>query len=61
MAVPKHRKSKSRTRGQRKINMKMSLPQMVKCSECGEFTPSHRTCIHCGYYKGNLIVEVAKD
>ena len=61
MAVPKHRKSKSRTRGQRRINMKMSLPQMVKCSECGELTPSHRTCIHCGYYKGNLIVEVAKD
>lgn len=61
MAVPKHRKSKSRTRGQRRINMKMSLPQMVKCSECGELTPSHRTCIHCGYYKGNLIVEVTKD
>jgi len=60
MAVPKHKISKSRTRGQRKINMKMNLPQMTKCQECGELTPSHKACIHCGYYKGRLIIEVEK-
>ena len=60
MAVPKYKKSKSKTRGQRRINMKMSLPQMTKCPECGELTLSHRVCVHCGYYKGNLIVEVEK-
>ncbi len=60
MAVPKHKISKSRTRSQRRINMKMNLPQMTKCSECGELTLSHRACIHCGYYKGNLVVEVDK-
>jgi large subunit ribosomal protein L32 len=58
MALPKTRKSKSRTHGQRKINMKMELPQMTKCSECSELTPSHKVCIHCGYYKGKPIVEV---
>ncbi len=58
MAVPKHKKSKSRTRRQRRANMKLTLPQMTKCTECGERTPSHKACMHCGYYKGNLVVEV---
>lgn len=60
MAVPKVKISKSRTRSQRRTNMKLSLPQMSKCTECGELTPSHRVCVHCGYYKGKLVVEVKK-
>ena len=60
MGVPKSKVSKSRKRMKRKINMKMSLPQMTKCPECGELTPPHKVCIHCGYYKGNLVVEVEK-
>lgn len=40
--------------------MKMSLPSMAKCPECGGLTPAHKVCIHCGYYKGNLVVEVQK-
>ncbi len=61
MGLPKTRKSKARTHGQRKINMKMTLPIMTKCPECGELTPSHKVCIHCGYYKGKLVKEVEKD
>ena len=60
MAVPKNKISKSRTRSQRRINMKLNLPQMTKCPECGELTPPHRVCIHCGYYKKKLVVEVKK-
>ncbi len=60
MAVPKKKKSKSRKRMHRSINMKMDLPQMTKCPECGGLTLPHRVCIHCGYYKGKLIVEVKK-
>ncbi len=60
MAVPKTKISKSKTRSQRSINMKMELPQMTKCSECGELTLSHRVCIHCGYYRGRPVVEVNK-
>jgi large subunit ribosomal protein L32 len=41
--------------------MKMNLPQMVKCPECGGLTPSHKVCIHCGYYKGKSIIEVKED
>ncbi len=58
MAVPKHKKSKARTRRQRRANMKLTLPQMVKCPECGELTPPHKACIHCGSYKGKSITEV---
>ena len=61
MAVPKHKKSKSKTRIKRSINMKMKLPQMTACPECGGLTPPHRVCIHCGYYKNKLVVEVNKD
>ncbi len=61
MAVPKHRKSKSRKRMHRSINMKMDLPHLSKCPECGGLTPSHRVCMHCGHYKGKLVVEVNKD
>ncbi len=58
MAVPKHRKSKSRKRTQTRINMKMKLPAMTNCPECGGLTPPHRVCIHCGQYKGNIVIEV---
>ncbi len=61
MGVPKHKISKSKTSSQRRINMKMSLPQMVKCPECGGLTQAHRICKHCGYYKGRAVVEVQKD
>ncbi|MBP7551784.1 MAG: 50S ribosomal protein L32 [Spirochaetes bacterium] len=61
MAVPKHRKSKSKKRMHRRINMKMTLPGMTKCPECGMLTPPHKACIHCGNYKGSLVVQVGKD
>lgn len=61
MAVPKWKKSKSKTRIKRSINMKMDLPTLTTCSECGGKTPPHRVCVHCGYYKGRLVVEVEKD
>lgn len=61
MAVPKHKKSKSKTRIKRSINMKMNLPQMTKCPECGGLTTPHRVCIHCGYYKNKMVIEVNKD
>ena len=60
MAVPKHKRSKARTRRARRINMKMTLPAMTACPECGELTPPHKVCIHCGYYKSKLVAEVEK-
>jgi len=61
MAVPKKKVSKSRTRMRRRANMKLTLPQLNKCPECGELTPPHKACIHCGYYKSKPVFEVKKD
>ncbi len=55
MAVPKRRTSKARKR-QRRANWKLSVPGMVKCSNCGELIKSHAVCKHCGYYKGVQVV-----
>ena len=60
MAVPKHRKSKAKKRSQRRANMKLTLPTLSKCSNCGALTPPHRVCIYCGNYKDKLVVEVNK-
>ncbi|MBR6062267.1 MAG: 50S ribosomal protein L32, partial [Spirochaetales bacterium] len=31
-----------------------------KCPECGGLKPPHKVCIHCGYYKGNSVVQVTE-
>lgn len=58
MAVPKKRKSKSKTRSRRKANMKLEAPNYHKCPECLAPKRSHRACLECGYYKGEQVIEV---
>jgi large subunit ribosomal protein L32 len=36
-------------------------PARINCSNCKEPKLPHRTCPHCGYYKGREIVEVASE
>lgn len=57
MAVPKRRTSKAR-RDKRRGHLKLSLPGMVRCSQCGEYKLSHRVCKNCGTYKGDEVMEV---
>jgi large subunit ribosomal protein L32 len=59
MALPKWRKSKSKTRS-RKANFygSLKLPNLVKCPNCGSYKESHRVCYKCGQYKGKKILEV---
>jgi len=51
MAVPFRRTSKTRKR-LRRTHFKLSLPPLVKCSNCGERKLSHHICLKCGHYKG---------
>ena len=46
---PKNKSSKGR-RDRRRANWKMSAPNLVKCSKCGELMMSHRVCKNCGTY-----------
>lgn len=55
MAVPKRKTSKTKKR-MRRGNIKLNVPGMVKCPECGEMKLSHRVCKECGSYKGNDVL-----
>lgn len=54
MAVPFRKTSKTKKR-QRRSHIKLSLPGMVECSDCGEMKLSHRVCKSCGSYKGREV------
>ena len=43
---------------QRRANWKMTAPNLVKCSKCGELMMSHRVCKNCGTYNKKEIVAV---
>lgn len=57
MAVPFRRTSKTAKR-KRRSHLKLDLPGMVKCPNCGEYTKPHHVCANCGYYNGKEVVSV---
>ena len=54
---PKNKSSKAR-RDKRRANWKMSAPNLVKCSKCGELMMPHRVCKACGSYNGCKVWQV---
>lgn len=50
MAVPKKRKSKSKTRSRRSHNRKMTIINSMPCPHCAEPKLPHRACGSCGKY-----------
>ena len=52
---PKNKSSKAR-RDKRRANWKMSAPNLVKCSKCGELMMPHRVCKACGSYNKKEII-----
>ncbi len=54
MAVPFRRTSKTKKR-KRRTHLKLSVPGMVVCSNCGEMKLSHRVCKECGFYAGKEV------
>ena len=60
MAVPKRRKSKSRTNIRWSAHAKLPVVNVSPCPKCGGLTPPHQMCPHCGQYKGRVIREVVE-
>ncbi|MDF2699339.1 MAG: ribosomal protein [Haloplasmataceae bacterium] len=60
MAVPFRRTSKKAKR-ERRSHMRLEVPGMVKCSNCGELIKPHHVCSECGHYKGKEVVAVAVE
>ncbi len=58
MAVPKKRKSKSKTRMRRANHDKVSMTNLNGCSNCGEPKRSHRVCMSCGHYRGRQVLAI---
>ncbi len=54
MAVPKKKTSKSR-RNKRRTHQGLSIPALVKCSNCGAMIRPHNACHKCGYYQGEKV------
>ncbi|MFC4735498.1 50S ribosomal protein L32 [Bacillus daqingensis] len=55
MAVPFRRTSTTR-KNKRRTHLKLRVPGMNECPDCGEMKLSHRVCKSCGSYKGRDVV-----
>lgn len=55
MAVPKNNTSKARKRRRHSINMALTMPNLIECSNCGNKVLRHRVCSKCGYYRNTEV------
>ena len=58
MAVPKKKKSKSKTRSRRASSWAITASARSGCSRCGAVKLPHRVCGSCGWYHGRQAVDV---
>jgi len=61
MALPKQKKTKSKTRMRRAKNDKVVLTKIVTCPNCGEFKRPHFICPNCGYYRDEEIISTEEE
>ena len=54
-AVPKRRISKGR-QGRRRGAIKIKVPALINCPNCGQKIRPHQVCPFCGYYQGKPVV-----
>ena len=59
MAVPQRRTSKTKKR-MRRTHLKLDLPGLTTCPNCGASIKPHRACPECGNYKGKEVVKTDK-
>ena len=57
MGLPKRRISRARGRRRRTANMRLAVPTLVECSNCGNRGMRHRVCPKCGFYRGKQILK----
>jgi large subunit ribosomal protein L32 len=57
MGLPKRRISRARGRKRRSANMRLVVPTLVECANCGNRGMRHRVCPKCGFYRGKQILK----
>jgi large subunit ribosomal protein L32 len=60
MGLPKKKSSKARSRRVRAKTLKIDLPSLAICPNCGVKKLPHRVCLKCGFYKGRVVIDVEK-
>lgn len=58
MAVPKYKTSKAKGRSRLAANMRLAMPTLSPCGNCGNIVPSHQVCPKCGFYRGVQVKKV---
>lgn len=53
---PKKRHSRGR-QGKRRESIKLALPTISICKNCGAPIKPHMMCKACGFYKGKLLIQ----
>jgi large subunit ribosomal protein L32 len=56
---PKKRHSRAR-QGKRRAAIKLAVTKTVICPNCKAPILAHKICKACGYYKGKMIIDLAK-
>jgi len=56
-AEPK-RKISSMRQGKRRAAIKLTLPNLISCPNCGQPKASHIVCPKCGFYRGIQMIEI---
>lgn len=59
-ALPKRRIS-SRRRRNRRSHLKLHVPQLVACPQCGAPKRPHHVCLACGTYQGDQVIEIEEE
>jgi len=59
MANPHSRHSRCR-RDKRRANWKGTMPNLIKCPDCGEFKLPHRVCLSCGTYNSRKVITIVE-
>ncbi|WP_027107668.1 50S ribosomal protein L32 [Lacticigenium naphthae] len=55
MAVPARRTSTAK-KAKRRGHIKLDMPNMSACPNCGEMKKNHHVCGSCGHYAGKEVV-----
>ncbi|MCL2400385.1 MAG: 50S ribosomal protein L32 [Defluviitaleaceae bacterium] len=60
MICPKGKTSKARRDKRRAHTWRIATPDVVTCSNCGEYTVPHKVCKSCGVYKRRDVLKLAE-
>jgi large subunit ribosomal protein L32 len=60
-ALPKRKVSRVRRDRRRAHYLRLKMPHMVPCPQCGTLRLAHHVCSHCGTYNGEQVIKVEES